>query len=283
MSKRLDQLTQLTASQLAQDDIIGIRDQSAGQTKYITVKDLTGAPEFGWQATGESHVFSSWNATTRIGVITIPSDGTTKYTPGQRYRCNQTTGGLKYGIIHAVTATTLTVFFASGYTLNNEAITSPVYSPLDSPVGFDKTPDNWTLTYRKTTRTTQVGASLSTWYNLGGSLAVGPGSWLLSALDQGLQTNVSATYMGFVSALATAASGSPLADSRVKSTVSSTATTEIDDMYKIDNIPFTTAAAATIYLLRGTGTGSAVALYSEQTTDTFSNANHYIKALSAYL
>ncbi len=142
--KRLDQLTQLTAAQLAQDDIIGIRDQSAGQTKYITVKDLTGAPEFGWQATGESWSFSSFNSTSRLGVITVPTNATTKYSVGMWVRIAQTTGGTKYGKITAVTATTITVNFFNAYTLNNEAITSPVFSPLAQPYGAPSLPVSYT-------------------------------------------------------------------------------------------------------------------------------------------
>lgn len=179
--KRLDQLTQLTAAQLSQDDIIGIRDQSAGQTKYITVKDLTGSPDFGWSSTGESWTFSSWSATTRIGVITVPTDATTKYTPGMRIRIAQTTGGTKYGIIHAVTSTTLSVFFPLGTTLNNEAITSPVYSSLSSPLGFDKDASLWILeTLIPNPGATQSSPTVSVWYNLGSyNLVIGIGKWLL--------------------------------------------------------------------------------------------------------
>lgn len=133
--KRLDQLTQLTAAQLAQDDIIGIRDQSAGQTKYITVKDLTGSPDNGWQATGESWTFSSWTLASRLGIVTVPTDATTKYSVGMWVRFSQTTGGTKWGKILAVTATTLSIYLP-GQILNNETITSPVYSTVATPVGL---------------------------------------------------------------------------------------------------------------------------------------------------
>lgn len=136
MGKRTSQLTQLTAAQVAQGDFLPIVDVSAGQTKYVTVKDLTGLPDFGWTATGESWAYSSFNTTTRVGVITVPTDATTKYNAEMWVRLTQTTGGTKWGKILSVTATTLTVYFGSSYTLNNEAITSPVYSPLAVPVGL---------------------------------------------------------------------------------------------------------------------------------------------------
>lgn len=181
MGKRTSQLTQLTAAQVAQGDFLPIVDVSAGQTKYVTVKDLTGLPDTGWLATGESWAYSSWSATTRIGVITVPTDATTKYTAGMRVRFSQTTGGVKYGIIHLVAATQLTVFFPTGTTLNNEAITTPVYSPLDTPLGFDKNPDLWTLSTKDTAQRSQLTITTGVWYNIGSlSLTVPAGAWLLS-------------------------------------------------------------------------------------------------------
>ena len=181
MSKRISQLTQLTAAQLASNDILAIVDVSAGQTKYITVKDLTGLPDFGWTATGESWAYSSWDSTTRIGVITVPTDATVKYTPKNRVRFSQTTGGTKYGIIHKVTATTLTVHFPSGTTLTNETITSPVYSGEDSPVGFPTDVASWLLTYTNTSTTAATG-SVGVWQNPNTSrIALGIGSWRVMA------------------------------------------------------------------------------------------------------
>lgn len=180
MSKRISQLTQLTAAQLAQDDKIPIVDTSAGQTKYITTKDLTGLPDTGWIATGETWAYSSWDSATRIGVITVPSDATTKYTLGMRIRISQTTGGTKYGIIHAITSTTLTVFFMSGQTFTNETVTSPVYSPLYAPYGFDADPANWQLEVIDTTLRQGNTPTKSVWYLPSGSLctlAIGIGKW----------------------------------------------------------------------------------------------------------
>ena len=104
-----------------------------GELKRVTVGVLTGAPDFGWQATGESWTFSSYSSTTLTGVITVPSDATAKYSVGMRVRFSQTTGGTKYGTIIAVTTTSLSVIFAASATLTNETITSPVYSPLNAP------------------------------------------------------------------------------------------------------------------------------------------------------
>jgi len=180
MGKRTSQLTQLTAAQVAQGDFLPIVDVSAGQTKYVTVKDLTGLPDFGWTATAESWAYSSYDSATRIGVVTVPTDATTKYTLGNRVRFSQTTGGTKYAIIHAMTATSLTLFFQSGQSLANETITSPVYSALKSPYGFDADPANWQLEIIDTTARQSNTPTKGAWYLPTGStcsLAIGIGKW----------------------------------------------------------------------------------------------------------
>lgn len=176
MSKRITQLTELTTA--ATDDYLPIVDTSSGQTKKITVKNLTGLPDTGWTASGETWTFSSWDATTRIGVITVPSDATTKYTVKNRIRIAQTTGGTKYGIIHKVASTALTVHFPTGITLNNEAITSPVYSQLDSPVGFPGSKNLWLLYFTSSSTTAASGSAA--WQNTGSPLlALGIGDWFV--------------------------------------------------------------------------------------------------------
>lgn len=181
MAKRISQLTELTSGQVASDDYLAIVDTSAGQTKKVKVSTLTGSPDFGWSATGESWSYSAWDSTIREGVITVPSDATTKYSKGMRIRISQATGGTKYGIITAVTSTTLRVLFKSGTTFTNEAISSPVYSPLYAPYGFSTDPDDWTLSVTDSTSRSVVPTS-GVWNNVGGSnaqLAVGYGEWYL--------------------------------------------------------------------------------------------------------
>lgn len=154
MAKRISQLTQLTSSQVAQTDQVPIVDVSAGQTKYITVKDLTGLPDLGWTATGESWSYSSYSSVTHIGVITVPTDATTKYYKGMKIKITQTTGGTKYGEVVAVTATTLSVQWEQSKTLANEAITSPQYSSVESPAGM---PDDNEFIYSQTNTGTMGG------------------------------------------------------------------------------------------------------------------------------
>lgn len=149
-----------------------------GQLKRVQVKVLTGNPDVGYQASGESWVYSSWSSTTRIGVVTVPSDATTKYTKGMRVRIAQATGGTKYAIIMDITTTTLVLFFPTGTTLNNEAITSSFYSPLYAPVGFPTDPDLWTLKASLAANSSVSSPAAATWYNAL-SLVVGQGKWLM--------------------------------------------------------------------------------------------------------
>lgn len=179
MSKRISQLSELTT--VAVDDYLVVLDSSAGDTKKISVKNLTGYPDFGWVATGEVWTYNAWNSTTKEGIITVPTDATVKYFPGMFVRFSQTTGGVKYGIITKVTSTALYVFFGTDYTFTNETVTSPVFSAIKNPAGFNRSPNKWKLELRDTTGATQASPVSGTWYNLGSlSFTVPSGSWNLS-------------------------------------------------------------------------------------------------------
>lgn len=173
---RISALTELTS--LASNDYLIVLDSSANIAKKISVANAFGVPEATWTATGETWTYSSWTSGTRIGIITVPTNATTKYQAGNRIKFSQTTGGTKYGIIHEVSATTLTIFFPVGTTLNNETISTPMYSPLDTPYGFDKTPSQWSITLTDSTIRAQATPTTSTWYNPASlSLSVGIGKW----------------------------------------------------------------------------------------------------------
>lgn len=212
MGKRNSQLQELLV--VAQNDYLTIVDTSAGQSKRVSVKTLVGNVDLGWVATGESWTYSSWTSGTRIGVITVPSDATTKYTPGMRTRFSQTTGGTKYGIIVAVTTTTLTVFFPSGTTFTNETITSPVYSSIKVPYGFNDAPENWTVQTTWNSEDLQSSPTTNTWYNPGShSLLVPVGSWRLGySVASFINSTASQTDAQIETSLSTSASSESDAD-----------------------------------------------------------------------
>lgn len=175
---RISALTELTS--LASDDYLVVLDSSANIAKKISVANAFGIPDFGWTAAGESWTYSAYSATTRIAEITVPTDATTKYYAGMRVKFTQPTDGVKYGIIHKVEATKLHVFMKSGNDFDNEAITSPSYSTVKIPFGFDASPSLWNVIATDTTQRSQASPVNGTWYNLGSfSLSVGVGAWEL--------------------------------------------------------------------------------------------------------
>lgn len=128
--QKISQFDPITSTQTG--DIIPIVRN--GQNKRITVENFSGVVPDGFISAAQVWTFSSWSATTNIGVITVPSDATTRYYEGQFVRITQTTGGIKYGMILTVTTTTIAVWMP-GYTLVNEAIASPFTSSLAHPPG----------------------------------------------------------------------------------------------------------------------------------------------------
>jgi hypothetical protein len=82
----------------------------------------------GWVEVTDSWAYAS--ATT----VTVPSDATTKYSVGDKVKFDQS--GTKYFYIIAVSATTLTLFGGSDYTVANAAISSVFYSKVENPQGF---------------------------------------------------------------------------------------------------------------------------------------------------
>ena len=131
----------------------------------------------GWTLANEAWSYASWSSGTRTGVITVPSGATTRYTAGMRIKIEQSTGGVKYGIITAVASTTLTVFFPTGTTLNNETIFYPSVSSIKVPLGFNVDPTVWKLRVDINEQATRAaGAYLNP---SGAQLVVPVGAWHL--------------------------------------------------------------------------------------------------------
>lgn len=128
---------------LAPDDEVPIRDVSENKTKRVSVQQLRNSLEVGWITALESWSFSSFNTTTRIGVINVPTGALTKYYPGMWVRITQD-GIPKFGIVNSTTATTITVNFFNLYTLTSSAITDPLYSPARQPLGAPALPVKYT-------------------------------------------------------------------------------------------------------------------------------------------
>lgn len=172
--------------------------QSAVNLSGATFTDIAALPPqvSGWRSITDAWAYSSWSSTTRTGVITVPSDATLRYSAGMRIRIRQSTGGTKYGVIVAVSSTTLTVFFQSGTTLNNETIYYPAYSGQKAPLGFNTDRNQWAL---YVTDTTNRIVSASTYTTMTVNLPVGIGVWELAyRLDIRVTNGSGSAKRGFI-------------------------------------------------------------------------------------
>lgn len=127
----------------------------------------------GWFPVYDTWTYNAWNATTRFGVI-AGANMTSYLNVDDRVMFNQATGGTKYGIVMAVTASLAYVFFPSGTTFTNEAITAARFSKVRSPLGFNSDPALWTLRVKSTAT---IGIPTNNVWTAVLGLALGRGNW----------------------------------------------------------------------------------------------------------
>lgn len=144
-----------------------------GATATATGSGSSGAA-VGWSDIPGTLAYSSADGPT--GVVTTSTDLTGTISVGARVRLTQTTA--KYFIVTAISASTMTLYGGTDYTLANAAITVPSYSLAKAPVGFLVDPLKWTEQFKDTGARSQAAAAAGTWYNIGSSLLSVPiGAW----------------------------------------------------------------------------------------------------------
>ena len=162
----------------------------------------------GWTPTTDTWEFASVDDPT--GVITVPTDATTKYSVGMRITFVNATNTI-YGIITAVTATTITFLHEIDPTdsealhlMADSAITAPEYSTQKAPFGFPPQEPKWTVEASFTTGESN-SPDQNTWYNLETVLIAIPiGCWDVSYMASfEFQKNATTTVTGY-STLSTA-------------------------------------------------------------------------------
>lgn len=174
----------------------------SGLTMSAGTFSLTGT-HTGWVAAGETWSYSSWDSTNVTGVITVPFDATTKYSVGMKVKF--TNGSVKYGIITAVTATSLTLYMGTDYVLTNTTISSPFYSSQKAPYGFPMDPTKWTVVVSSTANlATSSSGSYAQQGSVQVSVPIGAFELSLSACFEVLKA--SATDIGAYCALSTSTS-----------------------------------------------------------------------------
>lgn len=227
--------------------------------------------------------YSAWDATTRIAQITVPTDATTKYQAGDRVKFTQPTDGVKYGIIHKVEATTLHVFLPSGTDFDNEDVTSPFFSRVKNPFGFDSNPILWSLTPISGQYSVTSPATIPTQFaGLSFTMPVGTWDFEFAGSSYARNSGTSSSYnysLGFSTANNSysdpeLAGGAEQADQGASSSVHYVTT----DISRAKRIKVT--SPTTYYAVYDTGGSNITNLYWG-TAGT--NSNMYVRLTSAYL
>lgn len=178
----LHALTEDTTPDAANDEMVTY-DASASASKRVKLSNLAagltaGIPISGWIGAAAMTYASADDPTY---TVTMTGDVSGTYGVGMRIKLTQATGGTKYFIITKVAVsgnTTLTLYGGTDYNLENEAISSPYYSPVKAPFGFPVDPTKWTVSLVSADTSSQVNPADGTWYNLGSlSLSIPIGIW----------------------------------------------------------------------------------------------------------
>lgn len=103
---------------------------------------LNGAAAGGWVPTAVALTYSAADAPTFVA--TTASDLTALISVGMRVKLTQTT--VKYFIVTAIDAATITLYGGTDYTLANAAISAVSFSSAKAPQGFPLDPAKWTVT-----------------------------------------------------------------------------------------------------------------------------------------
>lgn len=163
----------------------------------------------GWIPDTNTWTYSSADSPTFV--ISINADMTGLIGVGDKIKLTQTTA--KYFIVTAVgsfsgSATLITVYGGTDYTLANAAITSPYYSHHRSPFGFPMSRNKWRVTYSNTADATQASPASGTWYNAGSqSVSLPIGQWRIyweGVVGMSVTTTGTAQNMGVRATLSTA-------------------------------------------------------------------------------
>lgn len=128
----------------------------AGTLKTTAVDTASTLKTTGWIAVTDAWTYAS-GATTNVGTITVPTDATTTYQAGDKLQFTQST--VKYAIITKVTATVLTVYMGTDYTIANAAISAISISRVKNPFGFNTDPIKWTVRYTYTDNNSTTSAT----------------------------------------------------------------------------------------------------------------------------
>jgi len=166
-------------SAILDEDAMG-SDSSLALATQQSIKAYVDANAGGdWKDLGQTLTYTSADDPTYVATVS-GVDVTSDISVGMKIRLSQTTGGTKYFIVTAIsfsTDTVITLYGGTDYNLENEAISTPVYSSVKAPYGFPLDITKWTQTTTSTSNSSQASPTQNVWYNLGGNLVIPIGVW----------------------------------------------------------------------------------------------------------
>lgn len=189
LSDKPNEIEGLTADQLKEKfDTAGneiknyINDTLTEEVSDINTRVTTAENEIdviqtqiaGWKPLTATFTYDSADAPTFV--MATSNDLTGVLSVGMKLRLTQTTD--KYFFITAITASTITMYGGTDYTLANETISNVGYSTEKAPYGFPLSPDKWSVVWTQTTNYSQASPTQNTIYAVPGvSIDVPIGDW----------------------------------------------------------------------------------------------------------
>lgn len=134
---------------------------------------------FGWYQTGlgPTLTYSSWDITTKTGVVNTNLDLTGYLSVGMKVKFTQSTI-TKYAIITAITSSAITLFMGADYTLENASINNFYFSMLKAPFDFPMNPEKWELTFVRSSNDVYSTTTTTNYYGgANNKLTVPVGMW----------------------------------------------------------------------------------------------------------
>lgn len=163
------------------------------------------------------HAFTYASASDPWFTMTVSGDQRAYYFSGQFFRCSQVTGGTKYFKIvvgptydSGTGLTTITLYGGTNYNLENETISSPVFSFNKAPLGTAVHPFRWTETVNQGAQVSKASPGAGTFYQLSTvQIVIPPGAWKVNVQLEAISDDISssdATSHDFTIALSTSTS-----------------------------------------------------------------------------
>lgn len=133
MSKQIVDLQELRRNQLADDDLVMVRDVSENRDKKATIGSVMGRPKEGWMSvSSDTLAYVSYDSASKIGKMSCNAGGLTRYAIGMRMQFDQGTKR-KYAVIIDQTDTSISVLMLKNERLENAPITGAQVSQSFSP------------------------------------------------------------------------------------------------------------------------------------------------------